>query len=239
MFVGGISFALLYKFAKGERKAFFSNDVLKLYFYFIGGAALIAGAIFVANGGGKDSVDLFVKGAFEIISAATSTGFNAMNFENQGFFVVALVLIVMVFGSCAGSTCGGAKLDRLLLMLKCVNAEIYRVLHPNSIEVIRVNGRPVTAEAFNKASAFLAIYGMVIVACWLVFAASGLPAYDSLFNAVSMISNIGYGYGVTGYGGSFADLNEVCKVVGALVMLIGRLEMFTILVLFTRGFWKK
>lgn len=241
MFVCGVNFSLLYKFAKGDVKSLLSNDTLKWYFGFMALCSVIVGGMFFANKGDTTDTALHtgVQGFFEVISAATSTGFSAVDYESHGSIVAIIIFLVMIFGSCAGSTAGGAKIDRMVLMMKCISNEIYHVMHPNSIEIIRINGRAVTSDAFNKTAAFLSIYMLIIVVCTVVYSAYGVPPFDSLFVSVSMISNIGFGYGFTGINGSFADLSSVSKLVGAFEMLIGRLELFTIIVLFTRGFWKK
>lgn len=241
MFICGVNFALLYKFAKGDYKSLLSNDTLKWYFWFMAICSIMVGGMFFANKGDTTDTALHtgIQGFFQLISAATSSGFSAIDYEAHGSLVMSVLLLVMVFGSCAGSTAGGVKIDRMVLMMKCIANEIYHVLHPNSIEIIRLNGKSVSSESFNKTAAFLSIYMLIIVVCTLFYAAFGVPAFDSLFVSVSMISNIGLGCGVTGINGSFADLSSACKLVGAFEMLIGRLELFTIIVLFTRGFWKK
>lgn len=139
----------------------------------------------------------------------------------------------------AGSTSGGAKIDRMIVMLKNTKNEFYRVLHPNSVMSVWVDRRAISHEVVAKCVAFLAIYVLVIVVGALALSLMGIPIFDSLFTSMSAISNIGMGYGVTGVGGTFAHLPMMGKWLLLFEMLVGRLEVFTVLVLFTRGFWVK
>jgi trk system potassium uptake protein TrkH len=200
--------------------------------------SIIVGADYIMQENGRDWPHLIVKGFFSVISASSSSGFAAIEYEKYGPIVAVVIFLVMIFGSCAGSTSGGAKIDRLVLMLKNVRIELYRVLHPNTVEIIRINGKPVTRDSFAKTVAFLAIYFLIMALCALIFSCNGVPAFDSAFTSMSMISNIGYGYGATGLAGSYADLSGFCKMVCAFEMLVGRLELFTVLVLFSKSFWK-
>jgi trk system potassium uptake protein TrkH len=177
---------------------------------------------------------------FQIITTITSTGLTADNFENWGPLVLSLSFCLMFIGACAGSTSGGAKIDRFLYLLKNINNELYRSVHPNAIRSVRINGNIMVPEIVDKVIAFLCIYVMVIVAGGIMLTAMGLPFMDAFFSSFSCVSNTGLGAGVTGYSGSgYEIIPPMGKWVLALLMLIGRLEIFTVLILFTRAFWKK
>ena len=176
---------------------------------------------------------------FQIVSTITSTGLTIGDFENWGPFVVALTFMLMMFGACAGSTSGGAKIDRMLFLMKNIRNEIYRSLHPNAICSVRINGKVLSADVVNKVIAFLCIYVILILVGGIVLTATGIPLVDAFFSAFSCIGNTGLGAGVTGYGGSYDIIPDVGKWVLSLLMLMGRLELFTVLLLFTRTFWKK
>ena len=169
----------------------------------------------------------------------TSTGLTVGNFENWGAFVIALMFLLMFFGASAGSTSGGAKIDRLLFLIKNIRNEIYRSLHPNAICSVRVNGKVLSPELVNKVIAFLCIYVILIMVGGVILTATGIPLVDAFFSAFSCIGNTGLGAGVTGYGGSYDIIPDVGKWVLSFLMLIGRLELFTVLLLFTRAFWRK
>lgn len=176
---------------------------------------------------------------FQIVSTITSTGYTARNFEAWGPFVLALTFILMFFGGCAGSTSGGAKIDRMLFLLKNTRNEVYKTLHPNDVTTVRVNGRIVPAHIVAKVIAFLCLFVIVITIGGIVLTACGLPLVDAFFSSFSCLSNIGLGAGFTGYGGGYDLVPDLGKWVLSFLMLVGRLELFTVLILFSPGFWRK
>ena len=161
------------------------------------------------------------------------------NFESWGTFTLSLIFVMMFFGACAGSTSGGAKIDRMLFLGKNLSNEIYQCVHPNSIRSVRINGKIISPQVVNKVIAFLCLYVICIVVGGAALTALGLPLVDSFFSTFSCLGNTGLGAGVTGYGGSYDLVPDAGKWILSLIMLIGRLEVFTVLILFTRGFWRK
>ena len=152
---------------------------------------------------------------------------------------MSLMFFMMFFGACAGSTTGGAKLDRLLYLLKNCRNELYRCIYPRSIMSVRINDHVISPDIVNKVIAFLCIYTLLIGVGGVILSAMNIPIFDAFFSAFSAISNTGLGAGITGYGGSFELLPDVGKWVLSVLMLIGRLEIFTVLLVFTPAFWRK
>ncbi len=222
MFLGGVNFSLIYKSMNGNVKALWQNDTI------------------VVGGKAYSWTDVTIDPLFQIITTMSSTGLTANNFENWGPFVLAMVFLLMFFGACAGSTSGGAKIDRLLYLLKNTNNELYRSVHPNAIRSVRINGSIMSPETVDKVIAFLCIYVMIIAFGGIVLTAAGIPIVDAFFSSFSCVSNIGLGAGVTGVGGIGYDvIPDFGKWVLSFLMLIGRLELFTVLILFTPAFWSK
>ena len=150
------------------------------------------------------------------------------------------LIVLMFFGGMAGSTAGGAKIDRFVVLLKNVKNEMYKVVHSNAVTTVRLDGRSVPHMIVEKVLAFLSIYVVVMIAVAVVLTLFGMPAFDAVFNSLSAISNIGFGYGeMTGGPDKFAMLPPLCKWLLSIEMMVGRLEIFTVLALFTPGFWKK
>ena len=176
---------------------------------------------------------------FDTISAITSTGFSTEPYEETGEFISIVLMFVMFFGGMAGFTSGGAKLDRLIVLNKSCKNELYRVLHPNSVSAIRIDNKALPQSRVNTVVLFLAIFMFIIMAVALVLTLYGIPMFDAMFTSMSALSNVGLGYGVTGVGGSWASLPDPTKWLLAFEMMVGRLELFTVLVLFTRSFWLK
>lgn len=239
MFLGGTSFVLLYRAAHGDFKPIWQNDVFRAYV----GIIFVCYVLFVIaifyHGQAYSIKSVTLDPLFQIVSTITSTGYEVSDFSNWGTFTLSLVFALMFFGACAGSTSGGAKIDRLIYLLKNCRNEIVRCVYPNNIFTVRVNRRVIPHETVSKVIAFLCLYVMIIMAGGIILTALGLPLVDSFFSAFSCISNTGLGAGVTGYGGSYALVPDVGKWLLAIIMMIGRLELFTVLILFTPTFWKK
>lgn len=239
MFLGGTSFALMYKMILGDRRALLRNDVFVTYIGVIGVfyIAFVASIILTGNYTGWRSVTIYP--LFQIVSTITSTGLGVCNFEAWGPFILSLMFILMFTGACAGSTSGGAKLDRVLTLIKNLRNELYKCIHPNAITNVRINDKIIPPPLLAKIIAFLCIYILLIAVGGILLTALGLPIVDSFFSAFSCVSNTGFGAGVTGIAGNFDIIPDAGKWVLSALMLIGRLEIFTVLILLLPSFWKK
>lgn len=235
MFLGGINIALIYRFFTGKFRALVGNGTFQWYFWIIVMFSVLCGVSMLALGSFTGWLDV----VFGVIAAITSTGFSLGDFETHGNFAIIITLILIFFGGCAGSTAGGAKIDRIEFLMKNSRNEVYRILHPNSIITLRVNSKAVPVPVVMKVIAFLGIYVLLMVAGAVAMSWFNVPALDALFASTSMLSNSGLGVGEMGVTGSYAALPIGVKWTQTALMLIGRLELFTVLVLFTPGFWKK
>ena len=239
MFLGGINFSLIYFTIMGKFKRLWKSSIFKWYVFIIvlcGGTILLR-MLFMNIGNNNSERAVF--SFFDTISAITSTGYSKGNYEETGEFISIILMVLMFFGGMAGSTSGGAKLDRFVVLIKNCKNELYKVLHPNSVTAVWVDGKAMPQARINKVTAFLAIYVLIIFIVAIILTAFNIPLFDALFSSMSVISNVGLGYGVTGVDGSWAILPDAAKWILSLEMLIGRLELFTVLVLFSRGFWVK
>lgn len=239
MFIGGVNFSLIYKALAGQPRALWANDVLRAYILIIAGAYVLFVISIIALGQYSGIASVTIDPIFQIVSTITSTGYTARNFESWGPFVLAITFMLMFFGGCAGSTSGGAKIDRLLFLLKNSRNELYKTLHPNDVTTVRVNGRIIPSHIVAKVIAFLCLFVMTICLGGITLTACGLPLVDSFFSAFSCLGNIGLGAGITGYGGGYDLVPDLGKWILSFLMLVGRLELFTVLILFTPGFWRK
>lgn len=239
MFLGGTSFPLIYRMLTGDYKSLWHNDVFRAYLLIIG----VFYAAFVASlaleGEITDWRTATIYPLFQVVSTITSTGLTVTDFSSWGPFILALMFVLMFMGACAGSTSGGAKIDRMLLLLKSTRNELFKIVHPNAVTNIRVNEKVIPSHIVAKVIAFLCIYVMVIAIGGIMLSAFGMPVIDSFFSAFSCVSNTGYPGEMTGLTGSFSLIPASGKWVLSLLMLIGRLELFTVLVLFTPDFWKQ
>ena len=239
MFLGGVNFSLMFRVIRGDFRALRKNDVFRTYV----GIILVTLVIFiidiVARGCYTNWESVSVDPLFQIVSTITSTGYTPTNFESWGPLVLSITFFLMLCGACAGSTTGGAKIDRMLFLFKNSRNEIYRCVYPNSIQSVKVNGKVVSPDLVNKVIAFLCIYMLLIGAGGLVLTALGMPVIDSFFSSFSCLGNTGLGAGITGFGSNYEIVPCAGKWVLSFLMLVGRLEIFTVLIILTRPFWRK
>ncbi|MBR5688789.1 MAG: TrkH family potassium uptake protein [Prevotella sp.] len=239
MFVGGVSFSLILSAMKRRGKEMWRNDVLRAYVLMI--LLFYVGVVIsIVMGGhytGLQSVT--VDPLFHIVSAVTSTGFSAGDWEGWGFFVLTLTFLMMYIGACAGSTTGGAKLDRILYLLKNFAMVVKRYIRPRLMRSISVNDQIIDNEKQGEIIGFIAIYTILIVFGGLVLVAQGFPIVDAFFSSFSCVSNNGLGAGVTGITGSYDFLPSSGLWIMSFLMLAGRLEIITIIALFVPSFWRR
>lgn len=239
MFLGGINFTLIFNAVLGRWRKVSANDVLRHFIFAILSLTLLFIVSNLVRGLWNDWRDLSIGPLFQVVSTFTSTGYIWPSFTMWGQFVLALTFFMMLSGGCAGSTSGGAKFDRLLYLKRRCSNELQLCIHPTSILSVRINGIVQNPEVVNKVISFLAIYVISIGVGGLLLTAIGLPSVDSFFSAFACISNTGFGVTVTGYGDDFATMPDAANWVLSALMLIGRLDVFTVLVLFTRSFWHR
>lgn len=239
MFLGSVNFALLFKASHGDWKSVVNNDVFKTFLKLIALYYMIVTLVIILRHDNLTVAGVTIYPLFEILSAMSSTGYNIVGFNYWGTFVLSVTFIMMFFGACAGSTSGGAKIDRMLYLLKNLRNEIYRCVHSNSIRSVRVNGKMVNPDLLNKVIAFLCLYVIVIAVGGCILTALGQPLTNAFVSSFSCVSNIGISPDITGYNEGYASIPAIGQWALSLIMLTGRLEVFTILVLFSPGFWHK
>lgn len=239
MFIGGVNFTLLYKAVNGNFRALLHNDALKWYGSFV----IFFYLVLTFNVWQQDLAfgvdDLTIDPLFQAMSILSSTGITEPDFVDWGPMATVAMIVMMFMGACAGSTSGGAKVDRFIILFRFIRNEFYKVMHPSAVTSICINGRGITPDLATKSLAFLFLYILVIVVGSVVLVLIGMPLGDSLFCALSAISNTGLGTDTTGIGGNFYYLVPAAKWVLALIMLMGRLEIYTVILLFTPYFWRK
>ena len=239
MFLGGVNFALIYKAITGSVKSVFKNDALKWYIAIIFICYLLLTVNVCLQHLAKEWDDITIDPLFQAISILTSTGLTEPDFHDWGPLAVIVLIIMMVMGACAGSTSGGAKIDRFIVLFKFIKNEFYKIMHPNAVTTVSINGKGTPNSILMKTLAFLFLYVIVIMVCGSLLVILGLPLKDSFFIALSAISNTGLGTDITGIGGNYALVPAAGKWLLSFIMLVGRLELFTILILFIPSFWRK
>ncbi len=239
MFLGGVNFALIFRCSCGDFAALRRNSVFRSYVAIIGVMLFLFAAGIFVSGEYFDWQSFTIDPLFRIVSTITSTGYTLVDGNAWGPFVLLLTFVLMFSGACAGSTSGGAKIDRILVLIKNSRNELYRCLYPNSIRAVKMNRKAVPPDLIAKVMVFLSVYVLLIIGGGLVLAALGVPVADACFSSLSCLSNTGFGAGTVGLTVSYEVLPVAAKWVLALLMLIGRLELFNILILITPSFWRR
>ena len=239
MFIGGVNFGLIFGAVRGKIKSLWGNDVFRAYLWLIVINYIVTLISIFHAGNWQGWQSLTIDPIFHIVSAMTSSGFGAGNFEVWGELALVLTILMMYFGACAGSTTGGAKIDRLLYMLKNFRVEIKRAVSPRSMKAVRINNQVITPDNTNEILGFLLIYTALILFGGILLSAIDFPIVDAFFSSISCASNNGLGAGVTGVTGSFDFVPAAGKWVMSFLMLAGRLEVFALIMLVTPSFWRK
>lgn len=238
MFAAGLNFLILYGAWKGRWRELWTNDVVKAFTAIVVMSyLLLLLSSLLAGAGGIDR--LLVHPLFHIVSAITSTGFSLSGPESWGSFTLFLTLLLMLSGACTGSTSGGIKVDRLLVLCRNSLNELHRTVFPKRVYVVRLGSDTLDTGHVSRILAFVTLYLMTVTLSTGIIAMWGYSFTDSLFMTVSCIGCNGLGYGATGVEGSFAALPDALKWLLMLVMLVGRLELFTFLVLLIPSFWRR
>jgi trk system potassium uptake protein TrkH len=177
--------------------------------------------------------------AFSVVSVATTTGFVTVDYSTWPLFAPALMMLLACFATSAGSTGGGIKMARALLLFKQARRELVRIVHPRAVHPVRMGGGIVEPNVLFSVLAFMLIYGATTIVLTMVMLASGLDLVTAASAVVASVNNLGPGLGSVGPAGNFKGLTDFQTWVCTIAMLMGRLELLSILVLFTPQFWKK
>jgi len=247
----GVNFSLYYFMIHRNWKAALGNSELKVYWgILLGATVLIAINIMPLAGEGFYSM---VEGApkdgsfftalrysfFQVSSVMTTTGYATADFNLWPQFSRVLLVVIMFIGASAGSTGGGMKVVRLQLLVKSMVRDIRRTVHPKSVNTVKLDGHTVNEGILSGVQGFFFAYILILLAATLVVSRDGF-SFETNFTAVlATLSNIGPGLGMVGPTGNFSAFSDLSKIVLSLCMLIGRLEIFPILMLFSRSAWKK
>jgi len=238
MFISGINFTLLLFFVNRKFKKVIDNAELKWYFWSVAGFTGVI-AVVLYYTGSMDAEEAFRKSLFQVISLHTSTGFATDDYMLWTPVLWGLLTIVMVMGACAGSTSGGLKCIRMVILAKVSRNECKHLLHPNAVLPVRINKQVIPPSIVSTVLAFFFLYFIIIIISILIMMGMGIGAEESIGCVVSSIGNMGPGLGDTGPAYSWNALPDAAKWLLSFLMLLGRLELFTVLLLFTPEFWKR
>ena len=239
MFLSGINYSLLYvALLRGKLKRLMSNTEFQ-YYVCIMVIAVVIVTIGLLVGGESGFEESFRKALFQVVAIQTSTGFMSDDYMLWTPSLWMLLSMLMIVGSCAGSTSGGIKCVRIAIMSKVAHNEFRHFVHPNAVIPVRINRQVVSVNTKNIVLAFIFIYLVVLFVCWLLLMALGMNFTEAYGAVVSCLGNTGPALGSCGPAYSYSAIPTAAKWACSALMLTGRLELFTILLLFLPSFWKR
>ncbi len=238
MFLAGVNYSLYYLALRRKFNTVLLSDELKNYFF------LVLGLTFMITLIVYYSIDITLEQAFrdslfQIISIITTTGFVTADYTSWTPVLTAVFFVLLFMGACAGSTSGGIKIIRHTVLFKNSILEFKRLLHPRAMIRLKLNGKIVPPRVLTHILVFFLLYIGTFVIGTLIVIATGVDMVTAAGAVASSISNVGPAIGEVGPVNNFAPLNDMTKWVLAWIMLIGRLELFTVLIIFTPYFWEK
>ena len=238
MILAGTNFTISYLLFTGRFRKAIENEELRYYLFFIASfTVVIAGGLLVSTQFGVEQA--FRDSIFQVASIITTTGYATVDYLHWTPFLTMILFAGFFFGGSAGSTGGGLKIMRIVLLLKNSYYELRRIIHPNAIIPVRFNDKPVTEQIINNVLAFFMFYFVIFFVSTILLMLV-VPDLPSAMGAVATsLGNIGPGLGIFGPAENFSALHPAGKWFLSFLMLIGRLELFTVLVLFSPAFWKK
>ena len=234
--LGSLPFIIYIKFLNGDRKIFFSDIQIKTFLKIIFISIFVLSIYLFLNDNSNFNLRSIL---FNVISILTGTGYVNAQFDNWGGFPLFLFIILMFIGGCAGSTTCGIKIFRIQILYSFISNQLKKIIYPKGIFVLKYNQNPVDNKFIASVISFIYLYFVVFFIITALLSLSGLDFITSISGAATSISNVGPGLGsIIGPNGNFSPLPDVSKWILSLGMILGRLELFAILVLFLPSFWR-
>lgn len=236
--MASLNYSLYFLILKGKGFRWLRDAETKYFLWSVGIVTMIiTGALYFINGYGLELA--FRRAFFQVVTIHTSCGFATDDFCTWPTFTLMLILYIMFAGGCTGSTAGGIKSMRLLIIVQNVKNEFKRLMHPKAVLPVKVNNQSVSSSTISTVNTFAMLYLICTFVGSFIFMVLGLDMSEAIGLSVSSMGNVGPGFGSFGPAYSMSALPEVGKWVCSFLMLIGRLELFGILLMFAPSFWEK
>ncbi|ABR50487.1 potassium uptake protein, TrkH family [Alkaliphilus metalliredigens QYMF] len=237
MIASGINFSLYYDLYKGRWKEVVKNSELKLYLSII----VVAIILITINLNGRIYTSLnetFRYALFQVSSIITTTGYGTADFDQWPTFSKGILFMLMFVGGCAGSTGGSIKVIRLLVLFKLVRREISKILHPRAFIPVKINNKSISPDVTASVASFFFLYMLIFVAGTLLISLEGIGLISAASSVAATLGNIGPGFELVGPAQTYSQFSVPSKLLFSLLMLFGRLELFTVFILLMPTFWR-
>lgn len=238
MVLSGVNFSLYYSLFKRKFKEVFRDEELRLYLGIVIGATLLIAINLISTSYSNPGL-AFRDSFFQVGSIMTTTGYSTVDFDLWPSFSKGIILILMVIGGSAGSTAGGTKVIRSLVMFKLIKRETTKIFHPRAVIPLKDNGKTVSEDTVVSICSFFALYAIVFIVSTLLVSLEGIDLVSSLSSVLATLSNVGPGLGFVGPTRNFGEFHQITKVLFSLLMLLGRLELFTLIALIAPKNWRR
>ena len=237
MILFGINFNLYFFMLLGDFKAFWKNEELRVYLGIIAAATIII-TLNTTNLYGSIA-KAFRYALFQVATIITTTGYATTDFNLWPMLSQCILVLLMIIGACASSTGGGIKVSRLMIVVKGVKREIKQLVHPKSVNLIRVNGKKLSDETLRGVYVYLMAYALLAITSVLLISLDNQDFATTFTSVMATLNNIGPGLSAVGPTGNFADFSALSKIVFCVDMLAGRLEIFPFLTFLTMFAWRR
>ncbi len=239
MFLGGANFSLYFMAVKKKSlRVFWQNEEFKYYLLMVVGAvALVAANLYFLSNG--NAYHILRNAAFQVVSIITTTGYTTVDYDQWPSFAKGVIIILMFLGGSTGSTAGGIKIGRYLVLGKLSLAELRHLIHPHGVSAIKINGKTVDENIKSNVLVFFFLYLLIFAIGFLVMVSLKLDIVSAASSVATTLGLIGPGLGTVGPAKNYAHIPDVGKYFLSLLMLIGRLEIYTVLVLISPKNWKR
>jgi len=239
MFISGVNFALYYSVLRNRSiKVFWKNEEFRLYSYITLVSIAIVTIILLVNSH-LPIQEAITLAAFQVVSIMTTTGYATHNFDQWPLLAKSIIFALMFIGGCAGSTGGSIKVGRILVLLKQSTLELKKAIHPRMITQLKIQDKTIPENIVINILQFFFIYILIFMLASIIMAGLGLDLLSAMTSVAATLGNVGPGLGMVGPTQNYSFVPSVAKYIFTFLMLLGRLELYTVLVIFTPYFWKK
>lgn len=237
MLLSSLNFAVFFLLATRRARQALGSDELR---FFLGTVAAAVLLVFLSIlPGYQDPGRALLDSAFQVSSVISTTGFATADYNAWPTLARCVLVLVMFIGGCAGSTAGGLKCSRVLLLGRCARRSLSRVLHPRAVKVVKLDGKAVEEETLETLASFFTLFFLTLGAVSLVVSLDGFSPTTTFSAALTCLSNVGPGLDMVGPAGNFSAFSSLSKLALSFAMLVGRLEIFPILILFQPAAWRR
>ncbi len=235
MLLFGVNFNLYYLMLIRRFKSVAKSEELWVYFGVAALSTVVVAINIFPKYGGADAVR---HSAFQVASIMSTTGFSTADFNMWPGLSKAVLLLLMFVGACAGSTAGGIKVSRTVLLFKMMRRQLRRLIHPRSVSTVRLEGKTVSEETQSGVANYLTLYAIVMIAVFFILSFEPFDIETNLSAAAACFNNVGPGLGLVGPAANYAGYSAFSKIVLSVAMLLGRLEIYPVLFLFAPSVWR-